>query len=257
MCELFGISAKKDTRCDELLKEFFSHGTIHPHGWGIAYCRDKIIEIKKEAVASNKSTTLKTRLQSPVYSDLLLAHIRLATKGNIEYNNTHPFIRRDASKRSWALIHNGTIFESDVLTVYTRRQIGTTDSERILYHLIEKMNNKIKQKGDELSEKERSQVVEELMREISHENKTNLIISDGELLYAHMNYKDSLYQKQKEGAVVLSTKPLDDDDWRALELNTLLVYKHGELFYTGKKHEFEYIDDPEKMKYLYLDFAAM
>lgn len=36
MCELFGINAEENCQINEYLKEFFSHSSVHPHGWGLA-----------------------------------------------------------------------------------------------------------------------------------------------------------------------------------------------------------------------------
>lgn len=37
MCELFGVSSGKKLILNELLSTFFSHGTEHPNGWGMAF----------------------------------------------------------------------------------------------------------------------------------------------------------------------------------------------------------------------------
>ena len=37
MCELFGVDSAKKIPLNELLREFFSDGTEHPHGWGMAF----------------------------------------------------------------------------------------------------------------------------------------------------------------------------------------------------------------------------
>ena len=36
MCEMLGISARRRIRVNDILREFFSHGDQHPHGWGLA-----------------------------------------------------------------------------------------------------------------------------------------------------------------------------------------------------------------------------
>ncbi len=257
MCELFGISSKEKVLCNPYLKEFFSHGTEHPHGWGIAQFFGQRVSLEKEPVCSLKSGYLKERLTDEIRTDLLLAHIRLATKGGLEYKNTHPFVQTDRSGRTWTLEHNGTVFESEELSPYIHKQAGTTDSERILYYLIDRLDAGIKKKGGELSGEERFQILDEVVQTITPENKINLIICDGEILYVHTNYQKSLHIMEAEDTVMFSTQPLLQDEWEPLPLNTLLAYKDGEKLYEGTRHENEFLDSEEKMRFLFLDFAGM
>ena len=257
MCELFGVSGVKKSDCRRFLREFYSHGREHPHGWGIALIEGNSVRMRKEPVCSLESTFLKKRLSSPIRSNLLLAHIRLATKGSIEYKNTHPFILADNSGRTWTLEHNGTIFESGVLSGYVRRQDGSTDSERILCYLVDRMNRAIQKKKRRLTDEERAQVVEDVIYTVTPENKVNLIVSDGELLYVHTNYKGSLHRHEDEERVVFSTKPLTENHWEELALNTLYVYRKNVLIYEGIPHTNEFFDSEEKMRLLFLDFAEM
>ena len=39
--------------------------------------------------------------------------------------------------------------------------------------------------------------------------------------------------------------------------NQLLVYKDGVLVHTGEKHEFDFVQTEEKMKFLYLEYASL
>lgn len=78
----------------------------------------------------------------------MIAHIRLATRGTIGYENTHPFVMGDISGRRWTLAHNGTIFEGSCLSSLSHRQQGQTDSERILSYTIGRVNEKLEQKKE-------------------------------------------------------------------------------------------------------------
>ncbi|MDE6566365.1 MAG: class II glutamine amidotransferase [Lachnospiraceae bacterium] len=257
MCELFGVSAPQKIRLNSLLHTFFSHADRHPHGWGMALFHKNVVCVEKQAVTANKSARLQSYLEKPVIADTMIAHIRLATKGNMEYDNCHPFVRQDNSGRSWTLAHNGTIFEAAVLNPFFYVQEGQTDSERILYYIIEQVNHKQDELGRSLSGSERFQVVDEIICEIAEENKLNLLIYDGEYYYVHSNLQDSLYLSERDGGVVFSTVPLDDGRWKALPLNTLLAYQQGSLVYQGTDHGCEYVEDPEKMRLLFLDFSAL
>lgn len=257
MCELFGVSSKIKIQLNDLLREFFSHGVEHPHGWGMAFFYRNAVSLEKQPELSCKSVYLEQRLRAAIEADNMIAHIRLATRGNLDYENTHPFVERDNSDRTWTLAHNGTIFECDALAPFTYKQQGATDSERILCYIISRVNEQQEKRGRALSEEERFCLLDEIICEISPENKLNLIIYDGEQLYVHTNYRKSLYTCRKGMATVVSTRPLDWDAWEELPMNTLLSYRDGKLLHTGTKHENEFIDSEEKMRLLFLDFANL
>lgn len=257
MCELFGVSSPERIRLNQMLKTFFSHGNEHPHGWGMAFFYGNAVSLEKSPQTSTKSDYLKQRLCFDVSADQMIAHIRLATKGSMDYENTHPFVERDSRGRTWTLAHNGTIFDCDVLSPYVHRQQGQTDSERILLYLIDRVNAAQDQKGSALTQEERFGVVESVLSEITPENKVNLLLFDGALLYAHSNLPGSLHFCRKGKAVIVSTRPLDGDDWKELPPNTLVAWQAGKLRFTGADHGHTFHEDPEKMRLLFLDFAAL
>lgn len=256
MCELFGVTSRSKLELNELLLEFFSHGVEHPNGWGMAFFYGNAVSLEKQPEASHKSIYLKQRLQSKVEADKMIAHIRLATRGSINYENTHPFVMRDNSDRTWTLAHNGTIFDCDLLNSFAHSQQGQTDSERILAYIVSQMNAELEKKK-ELSGKERFSLIEKILCEITPGNKVNLLLFDGELMYAHTNYHNSLYSCRKEEGVVISTKPLDHHVWEPLPLNTLTAYQNGKQVYKGTNHNNEFFETEEKMRLLFLDFANL
>ena len=300
MCELFGVSSIRTIHLNGLLEEFFSHGREHPHGWGMAFFNAYGVALEKEPSPSFKSLYLKHRLTVPIDTAAFIAHIRLATKGSLEYQNTHPFVRKDKTGRTWTLAHNGTIFDCDILNKYVRSQSGSTDSERILMYIVDRINAAISKKIDktiditldqtidetlndksnktaslqhgsnappstkdatcessELTAGERFAVVDSVIHEITPENKVNLLLYDGELLYAHTNYKDSLHYSQRDGGVILSTRPLSTLRWSKVPMNTLLAFKEGRVEYTGVPHKNEFFDSEEKMRLLFIDYSSL
>ena len=257
MCELFGLDSVNKINVTPMLREFFSHGNEHPNGWGMAFFYNDSVSLEKEAENSVKSKYLKQRLESCIVADKMLAHIRLATKGTMIYENSHPFVMRDDSGRAWTFEHNGTVFECDALNKYVKLQKGSTDSERILMYIIDEINAALKKKGTNLEDHERFEVINRIICEISPENKTNLLIYDGRLLYAHTNFKDSLHFLSQEDAVIVSTRPLDERNWEKLPMNTLVAFKNGRPAFTGTDHGFEFFETEDKMKLLFLDYAAL
>ena len=119
MCEMLGMSAKRRRATNATLREFFSHAEQHPHGWGLAKLRQgEAPAIEKEAVKATESATLRRILEDLIEERALLAHIRLATIGTMEYANCHPFTADDNSGRTWTLVHNGTMFNGAALNGY-------------------------------------------------------------------------------------------------------------------------------------------
>lgn len=257
MCELFGLSSAEKIQLNDLLREFFSHGMDHPHGWGMAFFYGNAVSLEKQPENSCKSLYLKQRIRVRIETDKMIAHIRRATRGTMDYENTHPFVMRDDSDRTWTLAHNGTIFECDVLNPFVHSQQGQTDSERILLFIISRVNEAQKCLNRPLSQEERFQLMDEIICEITPENKVNLLLFDGELLYVHTNYRDSLYQCRKGGGLVISTRPLDRDNWEPVPFCRLLAYQDGILFGAGTRHRNEFFDSAEKTRLLFLDFAGL
>lgn len=257
MCELFGICAQKPFECQALLRTFFSHSNQHPNGWGLATFPTKNVLIEKEPIQASKSSYLKKRLEDKVEEKALLAHIRYATIGNIEYENCHPFTQKDNFGQSWTLIHNGTIFDYPPLLSYPLNQLGETDSERILLYLVDKINQHQKKLERILDSIERCVLIDDLVSQMAPGNKLNLLIYDGKQMYAHTNTMHSLYIKQEKNAVLFATVPLDFEEWQLLPFTSLCVYKNGYQIYQGKPHGAKYVVNPLEMPYLFTTYSAL
>lgn len=242
MCELFGFSSRKEKNLKPYLTEFFRHSVRHPNGWGLATFGSGTVKVETETVSAEKSERLPGLIDALPDSKILLAHIRRATVGGVKPENCHPFVRTDNAGRTWTLIHNGTIFSGTELYPYRSRQVGDTDSERILLYLIDKINQKIEGRSDPLNSFERFKVVEQVVYELSYRNKLNLLIYDGSKLYVHVNMRDTLFVRNEDGGAMFSTSPLEPQGWEQLPLTSLLVYEAGTLQYRGRDHHNEYLD---------------
>lgn len=250
MCELFGFCAAKNYDLTKWLKEFYSHSPNHPDGWGLATFYGNAVSVEKEPICANDSTYLMNRLSVPVEESLLLSHIRKASVGALEFSNCHPFVKRDAGDRCWTLIHNGTIFQSEVLEKYTQVQRGSSDSERILLYIIENIDSLENRLGRAATSKERFDVVESSIAEIAPGNKVNLMIYDSEQFYVHANMASSLHYLELSDGIMLSTKPLSDESWHEVPLSTVIVYRDGREIFRGEDRHHVYTDPvpPEEMQ---------
>ena len=257
MCELFGFSSQNDYEANEYLKIFYSHSDHHPHGWGLACISRNGALIEKESISASMSNYLKERLSQPIESRIMLAHIRYATIGNVEYKNCHPFTGKDNTGRRWTLIHNGTIFDYPPLSSYIQKQIGDTDSERVFLFLLDRLNAAQEKKGSRLVFEERFELFDNIICDMARGNKLNLLFSDGKYLYAHTNCKGTLYYLTKSNLTLLSTVPLSEEAWQPLPFTRLTAFYNGKLLKTGTNHEHEYIESEENMKLLYRIFANL
>lgn len=252
MCELFAVTAKRRITVNDTLKTFFSHSEEHRNGWGLYIDDDDLELLVKEEIRAIDSLRLRSILSESIDTRLCLAHIRYATIGDVSVNNSHPFTGNDKYGRKWVLFHNGTIFDAPVLEKYHYIQEGSTDSERILLYLIDRVNQL-----DAGDPEDRMRLVEDIIDKIVPGNKLNLLIYDGKYLYVHKNEQSTLYVKKLNDGIMLSTHPLDDGHWTEIPLNCLQVYEEGTLVYEGKRHEHTYIHDPEKMKLVYMSYASL
>lgn len=257
MCELFGLNGTEEINVKKYLETFAGHSVNHPNGWGIAVFCGKEVNIEKEPVAACRSSYLKERLRAPFHAANMMAHIRFATKGQIAYENCHPFIRHDRNGRSWTFMHNGTIFNCPLLSKYQYVQNGQTDSERILLYIIDRINAETERQGHILKDSERFDVIDRVVLEITAHNKVNFMLYDGSLFYVHDNLKDSLFMHRIEGSLLFSTRPLDNKNWEPVEPCRLHAYKNGRQVLTGTAHQNEYIEDPEDMRLIFLDCAQL
>ncbi len=257
MCEIFGVIGREDFCANEYLKTFYSHSDKHPHGWGLACINKDEVMLEKESKQAGKSNYLKERLSQPVKAKTVLGHIRYATIGNIDYRNCHPYSGKDNYSRRWTFIHNGTIFDYPALNSYINKQVGDTDSERILLYILDKINEEQQARQRKLSFDERFDIIDSIVREMAKGNKLNFLLSDGRYLYVHSNCKETLYYLEKEDVTLFSTRPLSDENWQLVEFATLLAYKNGRLVKTGTTHNNEYVENKEAIKFLYQIFSDL
>ena len=236
MCEIFGISSSTPLDVRGYLKTFYSHSINHPHGWGILRKNNGKPEIIKEPICATGSRKISRVINETEPQTDILAHIRLATVGAVKYNNCHPYTGKDISGRNWTLIHNGTIYSSRLLSKYLSLQKGDTDSERVFLYLLDTINDYTEKNKMPLSAKQRCDIINEIAITLSPRNKLNFMIFDGEILYVHKNMMDTLSYLELNNGIIISTQPLDNNDWKQFPMTKMLAYKKGKCVYEGTNH---------------------
>ncbi|MEM9193777.1 MAG: class II glutamine amidotransferase [Myxococcota bacterium] len=136
MCRLFGFrSVIRSQVHRSLLAADNALGKLsndHPDGWGVAYYIDGSPHVTRSPTTA-LGDQLFHRVSGVVASETVLAHVRKATKGELNVLNCHPF-----QYGRWTFAHNGDIpnFADtkaelvDLVDPGLRRYIlGDTDSE--------------------------------------------------------------------------------------------------------------------------------
>ncbi len=257
MCELFGICAKRPYAANDMLDSFYHHSGLHRDGWGLAVFSGGAVSFEKEPVCAAGSSYLKRRLGSKIEARNLIAHIRRATLGRIEYDNCHPFIQADANGRVWTLAHNGTLFEGDLVSAFKEMQTGSTDSERILFYLISLVNDFTEKNNRAPDEDERFGLLEGLIAKLSAGNKLNLLIFDGEIMYVHTNCPGTLYTLCDGEALLFASSPVRKGGWESVPMNTLLSCKTGEPRKRGIPHSNDFYDEEHDYSSLFAAFSEL
>jgi predicted glutamine amidotransferase len=246
------ISMKKqmiDDPCSLLNQSTARKDKLQQDGWGVAWY-DGSWNIEKSPMPVFEEKEKLERLAERKYS-LMIAHIRKASNPMdlpIEklraYENTQPF-----HYNNWVFAHNGQINYPDKVKSsmgeWAERVQGINDSEVyfwLLMKYIEEMENvrdAIKCAIEHLYE-----VQNEIGEEKDPFTALNMVLSDGERLYALCKYdgrgKESLcfkdrpyyqmqYLKTEKGAIIASEKT-SQDGWKPIEDGNLLVVERDGSF---------------------------
>jgi glutamine amidotransferase len=269
MCQLFAVSASRPIKLSRELKDFFRGSFVHKHGWGYADVGGRRVYVKRETTPAYLSEVARKLVSEGVPFQNAFFHLRYATVGGVELENTHPIAAMDVLGRTWTIIHNGTIFDGAKTDKYFYQQSGSTDTERLLLYVIDLINEKSLKARVPLTDKERFDVVDQAIQDVAPGNKLNIILNDSEIFYVHGNSRsgsrilgeygknDYLYAAVRDGVTLFCTVPLDPEGWEPVPLNTVQAYKDGELLFSGESRGVEYEETDEDIKYLYLGVSAL
>ena len=265
MCELLGMSARLPASITLSLNELARHGgETGPHvdGWGIAYYEGPDANLIRESTAAANSTLMSTLRRYEVESEIVLAHIRLASQGSVKLRNTHPF-RRELASRVHTFAHNGHLSGIKDRFKYSPFQritpIGDTDSEHAFCVLMQRLSA-LWTRCDELPPlSARIQIVSEFANDIGQFGPANFLYSDGDALFVHGHVRTQadgqrrapglhyisvtcdyglgrsklvgveFKSKQIQQVTLVSTSPLREGGWKPMKKGQLLVIRGGKV----------------------------
>jgi glutamine amidotransferase len=223
MCELFGLSCNEKDRAVISLPLFSRYSEKNWHGWGVAYYKGNKAKIEKQAKRAAISEKFWRTTENAI-SNIVIAHLRLASNGKACDRNCHPF-RYQYLERDWIFAHNGT------LNIDYESRVGSDiDSTRAFTFII-----------DKIAEYRKSGVIKGLYPAVVHATKKllesydgtlNYLLSDGQILYAFCNHRRMHYLRREKdygGAILISTQRLTHERWINIPKNRLFLVSKGEI----------------------------
>lgn len=207
----------------------------HPDGWGIALGqRGQGWTLHRSLLRADDDLEFH-HLASQGLGDIIVAHVRQKTRGDVAIENTHPF-----ESAPWVFTHNGTVNNVEFLDAHTsserRARIqGDTDSERLFAFLMSRIDQVMAEPW--VTRVRIDQTLREATRELDllpQFGTASFLLSDGNVLYAH-RLGAPLYLLQRtvsdesgcpecagNPSVAVTTEPITDEDWILLDDGDLI-----------------------------------
>lgn len=194
MCELFAMSSRMPTTVGFSLERLARRGGAegpHRDGWGVGYYSGPDILLLREPAAASESELVQHIEQHGPPSELVISHIRLATRGKRALQNTQPFMR-ELGGRSHLFAHNG---ELDGLMGLQGergnfRPIGDTDSEAAFCVLLNELAPLWQEVDvDPPPLERRFDVVADFAARLRTLGIANFLYADGDTLFVHSDHR--------------------------------------------------------------------
>ena len=132
MCDLLGISFSGEGKAVGTLLKFGDFSKKNPDGWGIAFYQKGNLFIRKNPERAKKTDKFY-KAASLAKGNIIVVHLREATKGSVREINCQPF-KQHFHGKSWIFAHNGDVPEIEVHP----RTMGETDSENVFNFILDR-----------------------------------------------------------------------------------------------------------------------
>lgn len=251
MCQLLGMNCNTPTDITFSFEGFRRRAGLtdqHTDGFGIAFFEGKGVRIFRDNRPGASSPMADLVSQYRIKSFNVIAHIRKATRGDINLENTHPFIR-ELWGENWVFAHNGTVEGVGVCEECHYQPIGSTDSEAAFCCLVSQLRERFLKKP---SEKEIFDAVVDITSEIAKHGVFNFILSNGHWMIArcstNLHYvtrkapfctalRDddveidfSKYTTANDKVTIITTQPLTKNEkWVKMKNGGYAFFKNGDL----------------------------
>ena len=111
MCQLLGMNCNTPTDIVFSFEGFRRRAGLtdcHSDGFGIAFFEGRGVRVFRDNHPASNSPIADCVKQYKIKSLNVIAHIRKATQGDVNIENTHPFIR-EIWGENWVFAHNGNL----------------------------------------------------------------------------------------------------------------------------------------------------
>ncbi|MFO1273060.1 MAG: class II glutamine amidotransferase [Rubrivivax sp.] len=208
MCELLGMNARRPTDVMFSFTGLASRAGEHKDGFGIAFFEGKGLRhfIDRDSALDSPVAAMVKRY--PIRSDNVIAHIRKATQGRVALENSHPFVR-ELWGRYWVCAHNGDLKGFRPRLHGAFRPVGDTDSEHAFCWIMQEL---AKAHAGVPGVEELTRTLGELLPQPAAHGTFNLLLSNGQALWAHATTKLHWLQRAHPfGAARLADEDLEVD----------------------------------------------
>ncbi|WP_314185834.1 class II glutamine amidotransferase [Aggregatibacter kilianii] len=250
MCQLLGMNCNVPTDIVFSFEGFRHRAGLtntHSDGFGIAFFEGKGIRVFRDNKPGYISPIADCVKQYNIKSLNVIAHIRKATQGDVNIENTHPFIR-EIWGENWVFAHNGNLTELPDMSESICQPIGTTDSETAFCYIAEQLKSRFRKKP---SEEQIFATIKEITNQLAEHGTFNFILSNGEWMIArcstNLHYITrqapfgkaqridddgvidfSNYAKDGDKVTIITTAPLTKDEvWTKMENGGFIFFKNG------------------------------
>lgn len=266
MCQLLGMNCNTPTDIVFSFEGFRRRAGLtdsHSDGFGIAFFEGKGVRIFRDNRPAHSSPIGDCVKQYNIKSLNVIAHIRKATQGEVNIENTHPFIR-EIWGENWVFAHNGNLTTLPDMSDSLCQPIGTTDSETAFCYMAEQLKNRFRKKP---SESEIFSTIQEITKTLAAGGTFNFILSNGQWLIAHCSTNlhyltrqapfgtaqriddDNVidfnnYAKEGDKVTIVTTLPLTkNENWHKMDNGGFVFFKDGEKVWEIKGKPTALIDD--------------
>lgn len=251
MCQLLGMNCATPTDITFSFRGFSQRAGItsdHADGFGIAFFEDKACRLFVDNQSAVESPIAELIRNYPIKSRNVIAHIRKATQGKINLENSHSF-SRELWGRQWIFAHNGDLhnFFPELSGRFT--PVGNTDSERAFCYLLDQLVKRFgyhEPKQDQIFD-----LLTEISPSIAEHGTFNFCLSNGQALFTYAITKlhwlvreypfkpaqlidievevdFSQVTTPEDRVAVITTEPLtQNEEWTAFQPGEMILFQHG------------------------------
>jgi len=251
MCQLLGMNCATPTDITFSFRGFSQRAGItsdHADGFGIAFFEDKACRLFVDNQSAIESPIAELVRNYPIKSRNVISHIRKATQGKINLENSHPF-SRELWGRQWIFAHNGDLHDYFPALSGRFTPVGNTDSERAFCYLLDQLVKRFGYHEPKLDQV--FDLLAEISPAIAEHGTFNFCLSNGQALFSYAITKlhwlvreypfrpaqlididvevdFSQVTTPEDRVAVITTEPLtQNEEWTAFQPGEMILFQHG------------------------------